>query len=122
MSSDNPDLYSPDSYGDEMPRDAMDDLRARCPVYRHPHPDGGDYWLLTRHADVVETSRRHKEFSSEKAFVMVDDLAPDILDMVKNQLLGMDPPRHGPIRRLVISRFTKAMVGAREERIREICR
>ena len=115
------DFYSPDSYVDEAPHDAFDKLRSECPVHKHSHPDGGDYWLLTRHADVVDVSRRHKEFSSEKAFVMVDDLSPGILEMVKNQLLGMDPPRHGPIRRLVISRFTKAMVGAREERIREIC-
>lgn len=122
MSSEKPDLYSPDSYTAALPLDDFDQLRSQCPVYRHPHPDGGDYWLLTRHADVVAVSRDHKTFSSEKAFVMVDDLEPEILEMVHNQLLGMDPPRHGPIRRLVINRFTKAMVGAREQRIREICR
>jgi cytochrome P450 len=117
-----PDLYSPDSYVEAAPHEAFDELRARCPVYRHPHPDGGEYWLLSRHQDVVDVSRDHRTFSSEKAFVMVDDLPPEILEMVHNQLLGMDPPRHGPIRRLVISRFTKAMVAAREPRIREICR
>lgn len=116
-----PELYSPDSYVESVPHQAFDDLRARCPVHRHPHPDGGEYWLLTRHQDVVDVSRDHRRFSSEKAFVMVDDLPPEILEMVHNQLLGMDPPRHGPIRRLVISRFTKAMVSAREPRIREIC-
>ena len=116
------DLYSPDSYVESAPHDAFDELRTGCPVYKHPHPDGGDYWLLTRHADVVSVSKDHRTFSSQQGFVMVDDLAPGILDMVKNQLLGMDPPRHGPIRRLVINHFTKAMVGAREERIRHICR
>jgi cholest-4-en-3-one 26-monooxygenase len=116
-----PDLYSPDSYVEAAPHETFDDLRSRCPVHRHPHPDGGEYWLLTRRQDVVDVSRDHRTFSSEKAFVMVDNLPADILEMVHNQLLGMDPPRHGPIRRLVISRFTKALVAGREPRIREIC-
>jgi len=116
------DLYSPDSYVAEMPAAETDRLRSECPVYRHPHPDGGDYWLLTRHADVVAVSRDHKTYSAERGFVMVDDLPPEILEQVRSQLLGMDPPRHGPIRRLVISRFTKSMLAEREPRIREICR
>jgi cytochrome P450 len=116
------DLYSPDSYVTAAPHEDFDALRSACPVYRHAHPDGGEYWLLTRHQDVVDVSRDHRSFSSERAFVMVDDLDPEILEMVHNQLLGMDPPRHGPIRRLVVNRFTKARVAEREPRIREICR
>jgi cytochrome P450 len=116
------DFYSPDSYVDGVPHEALDSLREQCPVHRHAHPDGGEYWLLTRHADVVAVSRDHKQFSSQRGFVMVDDLPEAILEQVRGQLLGMDPPRHGPIRRLVISRFTKAMMAEMEPRIREICR
>jgi cytochrome P450 len=121
MTADTDDFYSPDSYVGAVPHEALDELRARCPVSRQAHPDGGDYWLLTRHADVVDVSRRHKEFSSERAFVMIDDLPEDILEQVRGQLLGMDPPRHGPIRRLVISRFTRTMLEEMEPRIRQIC-
>ncbi|MEP5764111.1 MAG: cytochrome P450 [Halieaceae bacterium] len=120
--SENIDLYNPDNYVDALPTAAMDRLRSECPVFRHPHPDGGDYWLLTRHADVVAVSRDHRTFSSERGFVMVDDLPDDILEQVRSQLLGMDPPRHGPIRRLVISRFTKSMLAQMEPRVRELCR
>ena len=117
-----PDLYSPDSYVDAAPHAAFDALRAQCPVHRHRHPDGADYWLLTRHADVVAVSRDHRTFSSERGFVMVDDLPPAILEQVRGQLLGMDPPRHGPLRRMVISRFTRPMLAQMEPRIRQICR
>jgi cytochrome P450 len=116
------DLYSPDSYTAAVPIAEQDALREQCPVHRHPHPDGGFYWLLTRHADVVAVSRDHRTYSSRKGFVMVDDLPPEILEQVHGQLLGMDPPRHGPIRRLVISRFTRDMLAQMEPRIREICR
>ena len=116
------DLYSPDSYVTAAPHETFDKLRSDCPVHKQAHPDGGDYWLLTRHQDVVDVSRDHRTYSSERAFVMVDNLAPEILEMVHNQLLGMDPPRHGPIRRLVINHFTKARVAEREPRIRDICR
>jgi cytochrome P450 len=119
---DQPDVYSPDSYVSEAPHDSFDQLREQCPVYRHPHPDGGDYWVLTRHADVLQVSRDHKSFSAERGFVMVDDFPEEIMQQIRGQLLGMDPPRHGPIRRLVINRFTRRMLTDMEPRIREITR
>ncbi|MCB1842768.1 MAG: cytochrome P450, partial [Halioglobus sp.] len=40
----------------------------------------------------------------------------------RNQLLGMDPPRHGPLRRAVITRFTSRMLAELEPRVRQIAR
>jgi cytochrome P450 len=116
------DIYSPDAYLAGIPHEQFAWLRRHAPVFRHPHPDGGDYWALSRHADVLQVSRDHKTFSSELGFVMVDDLEPDILAMARGQLLGMDPPRHGPIRRAVISRFTRGMLAELEPRVRAITR
>ena len=53
---------------------------------------------------------------------MVDDLPPDILGMARNQLLGMDPPKHGPLRRAVITRFTSRMLAELEPQVRTIAR
>jgi cytochrome P450 len=53
---------------------------------------------------------------------MVDDLPEDILEMTSNQLLGMDPPRHGPLRRAVITRFTSKMLAQLEPKVSEIAR
>ncbi|MEQ9464448.1 MAG: cytochrome P450 [Haliea sp.] len=116
------DVYSPDSYTAGIPHEQFAWLREHAPVYWHPHPDGGGYWVLSRHADIVAVSRDFKTFSAQQGFVMVDDMPPDILAMVQNQLLGMDPPNHGPIRRAVISRFTSRRLAELEPKVRAIAR
>lgn len=116
------DLYDPDVYARGVPHGAMRWLRDHAPVYWHPHPDGGGFWIVSRHADVIAVSRDHKTFSAERGFVMVDELPPDIIAQTRNQLLGMDPPRHGPLRRIVIERFTQRMLEQLEPRIRAITR
>lgn len=116
------DVYSPDSYTSGIPHEQFAWLRANAPVYWHEHPQGHGYWVVSKHADVMEVSRDNKTFSAEKGFVMVDDLPPDILDMARNQLLGMDPPKHGPLRRAVITRFTSRMLAELEPEVRKIAR
>jgi len=116
------DLYSPDTYARGMPFEQFAWLREHHPVYWHAHPDGGGFWLISRHADVLAVSRDHKTYSSERGFVMVDDLAPEVLAQAQGQLLGMDPPRHGPIRRAVIERFTSKMLEQLEPKVRAITR
>jgi len=114
------DVYNPDHYKAGIPHDQFAWLRANAPVYWHEHPAGHGYWVLSKHADVLSVSRDFKTFSAEKGFVMVDDLPPDILEMTRNQLLGMDPPKHGPLRRAVITRFTTRMLAELEPRVRQI--
>ena len=114
------DVYDPDSYTSGIPHDQFAWLRSQAPVYWHEHPDGGGYWIVSRHADVMAVSRDNKTFSAERGFVMVDDLPEDILEMARNQLLGMDPPKHGPLRRAVITRFTSRMLADMEPQVREI--
>ena len=116
------DVYSPDSYTHGIPHEQFAWLRANAPVYWHEHPAGYGYWVLSKHADVIEVSRDFKTFSAQQGFVMVDDLPEDILEMTRAQLLGMDPPNHGPIRRAVIERFTSKRLAELEPGIREIAR
>jgi cytochrome P450 len=116
------DVYNPDNYTAGIPHDQFAWLRANAPVYWHDHPAGHGYWVLSKHADVLAVSRDFRTFSAETGFVMVDDLPPDILDMARNQLLGMDPPKHGPLRRAVITRFTSRMLAQLEPRVRAIAR
>jgi len=114
------DVYSPDSYTQGIPHEQFAWLRDNEPVHWHAHPEDGGYWVLSKHADVLQVSRDSKRFSAERGFVMVDDLAPEILEMTRNQLLGMDPPKHGPLRRAVITRFTSRMLAELEPKVREI--
>lgn len=116
------DVYDPDNYTAGIPHQQFAWLRANEPVYKHKHPAGDDYWVLSKHADVLAVSRDFKSFSAEAGFVLVDDLPPDILEMARNQLLGMDPPKHGPLRRAVITHFTSRMLAALEPQVRTIAR
>ena len=116
------DVYDPDAYTNGIPHEQFSWLRDNAPVYWHQRPDGEGYWVVSRHADVIEVSRDFKTYSAEKGFVLVDDLEGDILEMARNQLLGMDPPKHAPLRRAVITRFTSKRLAALEPDIREIAR
>ena len=122
MKLDEIDVYDPDTYVDSVPHEQFRLLREQAPVFWHAHPEGGGYWLLSRHKDVMAVSRDNKTFSAQRGFVLVDDLPEEILELVKNQLLGMDPPNHGPIRRAVISRFTSKMLAELEPKVRDITR
>ncbi len=116
------DIYNPDNYVAAVPHDQFKRLRDEAPVYWHEHPDGGGYWVISRYEDVRAVSRDHATFSAQRGFVMVDELPPEILPMAQGQLLGMDPPNHGPIRRAVIERFTSKMLAQMEPMVREIAR
>ena len=116
------DIYNPDNYTQGIPHEQFAWLRDNAPVYWHAHPDGGGYWVVSRHADVVDVSRDFKTYSAEQGFVLVDDLPDDILAMARNQLLGMDPPKHGPLRRAVITRFTSRRLEQLEPSVRAIAR
>lgn len=116
------DVYNPDNYTGGIPHEQFAWLRDNAPVYWHEHPEGGGYWVVSRHADVVDVSRDFRTFSAERGFVLVDDLPEDILAMARNQLLGMDPPRHAPLRRAVITRFTSRRLQQLEPSVRAIAR
>ena len=118
----NIDVYNPDNYTRGIPHQQFAWLRDNAPVHWHAHPGGHGYWVLSKHADVLAVSRDFRTFSAEQGFVLVDDLPADILDMARNQLLGMDPPKHGPLRRAVITRFTSRMLAELEPRVRAITR
>ncbi len=114
------DVYSPDQYLNGIPHEQFAWLRNNAQVYWHDHPEGGGYWVLSKHADVIKVSRDFKTFSAQEGFVMVDDLPPELLTMAQNQLLGMDPPNHGPLRRSVITRVTSKRLMALEPMIRSV--
>jgi cytochrome P450 len=85
-------------------------LRAENPIafFEEPElaalPKGPGYWALTRHADVVEASKRSDLFCSGKG-TNIPDLPPDFLDFFWS-MINMDDPRHARLRRIVSRGFT----------------
>jgi cytochrome P450 len=96
-------------------------LRREAPVSFHaefdpppelPLPKGPGYWSLTRHADVVEASRRSDVFCSGRG-TNIPDL-PAELNEFFGSMINMDDPRHGRLRRIVSRGFTPRALGALE--------
>jgi len=59
-----PDLKDPDLYVQRVPHELFAQLRKEDPVYWNPEVNGRGFWALTRHADIIEVSRRPDLFSS----------------------------------------------------------
>jgi cytochrome P450 len=114
------DLLDPDTFRNGPPHEAFRRLRAEAPVCWHPERGGPGFWLLSRHAEVVEVSRDHATFSSFLGGVMTPDLDPAGLAVNRMMLLNMDPPAHTKLRNLVNRGFTPRQVTRLEPRIREL--
>jgi cytochrome P450 len=92
------------------------ELRAVRPRAFFEEPDTGmfprglGYWALTRHADVLEVSRRSQDFCSGKGTNIVD-MPPDLNDFF-GSMINMDDPRHARLRRIVSNGFTPRQLEA----------
>ncbi|WP_040320869.1 cytochrome P450 [Aeromicrobium marinum] len=91
------------------------ELRTHDPVH---HVAGGDYWVLTRHADVFAAVRDHETFSSAEGLTTTYGEL-DAIGMRDNPPMVMtDPPSHTEFRRLVSRGFTPRHVEAVEPAVR----
>ena len=77
--------------------------RRERPVYR----DANGYWVVTRHADVIDVERRSDVFSSRGSYRA--NLAMD-----ESNTIALDDPEHLAQRRLVSRRFTPRAVREHE--------
>ncbi|MEQ1786658.1 MAG: cytochrome P450 [Acidimicrobiales bacterium] len=112
-------VYSPYQYEiHEDPYPTYQRLRDEAPVYRN---DAGDFWALSRHADVVDAFRDNTRFSSAHG-VSLDPAASGPNAHRTMSFLAMDPPMHGRMRGLVSRGFTPRRVAELEPRIRELTR
>ena len=114
------DVHDPGAYVAGVPHAAFRWLRRNDPVFWQELPEGRGYWALTRHADVVAASRDPATFSAARQSILIQDPDPGSLAMLRTQLLSMDPPEHGRLRRTVLGGFTPGMVRRMEPRIREL--
>ena len=116
------DIYSPDVYVDGPPHDLFTRLRRTEPVYWQEMQGEPGYWAVLKHADVVHVAREPRVFSASEGGVVLENLAPEQLTMMRDMLLAMDPPRHGDYRRPLAESFKRRVIGQLESRIRDICR
>jgi len=93
-------------------------LRAEAPVAYFEPPDLRPFWALTKRADIVEIASQPSRFSSAYGITLAKPgpLQKAAIDMV----VILDPPRHGPMRRVASRRFTPRALRAQRAEIERI--
>ena len=96
-------------------------LAARCPVTRVELPDGSPAWLVTGFSEVREVLVEQRY---SRALAYAPDRPRRGFDYIlAESLMGMDPPEHSRLRKLVASAFTeKRMTALRPEVTRVVDR
>ena len=123
------DFTDPDLYASRVPTDEFAELRRTAPVWWNAQPRGASgfdddgYWVVTRHADVLEVSRCSDLYSSQEKTAIIRHargVTQESLEMQRLILLNMDPPEHAKYRDLVNRRFTPRAVRSLEHEVQEI--
>jgi cytochrome P450 len=74
------------------------------PIVSEMFPPGPGYYALTRHADVVEASKRSSVFCSGQG-TNIPDMPTEFLEFL-GSMINMDDPKHARMRRIVSRGFT----------------
>lgn len=99
--------------------DVFADLRANHPQVFVPVGAAGSgpakgFYALTRHADILEVSRRPEDFSSGEGTQIFDQ--PQKLREYRGSIIDMDNPEHARMRKIVSRGFTtRSLEGLRDE-------
>ncbi len=99
------------------PHDVWTGLRREDPVAYLEAPGYEPFWAVTKHADILEISKQPLRFSSAQGITLRRQgftMPPS--DMV----VMLDPPKHGPVRRVANGRFTPRAVREQAPQIERI--
>jgi cytochrome P450 len=113
------DLVDADRFAQRgYPNDLWTRLRAEAPVTYVEAPGFEPFWAITKHADIVEVAKQPLRFSSASGITLARAGQPPMLP--SEILVLLDPPKHGPVRRVVSARFTPKAVRARRDDVERI--
>lgn len=98
-------------------------LRRRGTITWHPpmqdslldDPDDHGFWAVTTYDDLVDVTKRPADFLSGPGILM--ESLPAAFVEAGQSIIGMDPPRHSKMRRLVSSAFTPKQMARIDDRI-----
>jgi cytochrome P450 len=105
------DIFSPPPT--ENPFTAYDTMRAACPVARSEKLGG--YWIATTHSVVEDVAKNPELFSSSSISVPKDAFGEDL---TARPPITLDPPRHGPFRKLLLPAFGPRQIRRMEPLVR----
>ncbi|HEX4821191.1 MAG TPA: cytochrome P450 [Acidimicrobiales bacterium] len=114
------DLASPSAFVDGPPHEALAELRRTSPVYFQEMTGEPGFFAVLKHAEVVHVARHADVFSASEGGVVLENLAPDQLEMMRMMLLAMDPPKHNTFREPLSEHFKAKVIARLEDDIRGI--
>ncbi len=105
----------PELYEHRLPLEEFAELRRTAPVWWNAKRRGLDafddegYWVVTRHDEIREISRKSEVFSSRENTAIIqfpETFTRDQIDAQQLILLNMDPPEHTKVRGIISRGFT----------------
>jgi cytochrome P450 len=114
-------LLDPDTYAEGMPYDALQEIREAGPVVKIDDPITGiPYWVVTRQQELDFVCKNAKIFSSAERSPFPMEFEDWIItDVHRKTIIGMDPPEHQLVRRIMRNAFTPKNVDSYEPKLRE---
>src|SRR4051812_20930503 len=95
---------------DGPPHELFKRMRAECPVHWTPriteYPGEAGFWSVTLADDIHEVSHDWRTYSSERGGITALTEAVMPLDLIRAMFIGMDPPKHHPLKALFQPRST----------------
>ena len=120
------DFLDPDVNLAGLPVAELAELRKSEPIHWVDVPGGTGgfedkgYWLVTKHADVKEISRRSDVFSSwENGAIPIwpKEMNREMIEMQRAVMLNMDAPHHTRLRKIISRGFTPRAIGRLESEL-----
>ncbi len=112
------DLVDPSRFAQNgYPHAVWTTLRSEAPVV-FLEPEGYvSFWAVTKHADITDIAAQPERFSSAHGLILGHPGAPA---PPSEMVVMLDPPRHGPLRRAAMPRFTPRAIRERHGEIDRI--
>ena len=112
------DLVDPSRFArNGYPHELWRTLRAEAPVV-FLEPEGYvSFWAVTKHADISDVASQPELFSNAHGLILGHPGAPA---PPSEMVVMLDPPRHGPLRRVAMPRFTPRAIRSRHDEIDRI--
>jgi cytochrome P450 len=113
-------LADPRAFVEGAQHEQLAELRRTSPVYFQEMRDEPGFYAVLKHADVVHVARHSDVFSASEGGVVLENLAPEQLEMMRMMLLAMDPPKHTQFRAPLSDHFKAKVIAQLEDDIRGV--
>lgn len=130
-------IFDPDFKANAFPAYAR--VRAEAPVIRSHAPNGNPFWLVLGYDEAQTVLKDHRRFANDYRTVLSEDELKAALEsyyghlpveereeaiatdrLFSEHLLGVDPPQHARLRKLVSQSFTPKFVEGMRPRIQAL--